>query len=115
MVYSHQHDYYQAISQSSSKGDCQPFIDFMLQEILDTLMEHQGKSLYEIGVEYNLSESEIQALGFIRADRRITAVKLSEKIGLKPRQAERILSSLKSKGIIQRDGAKRNGVWNILV
>ena len=78
-------------------------------------MEHQGKSLYEIGAEYNLSESEIQALGFIRADRRITAVKLSDKIGLKPRQAERILSSLKSKGIIQRDGAKRNGVWNILV
>lgn len=115
MVYVHQQDYYSAISQSSSKGDCQPFIDFMLQEILDTLMEHQGKSLYEIGAEYNLSESEIQALGFIRADRRITAVKLSEKIGLKPRQAERILSSLKSKGIIQRDGAKRNGVWNILV
>lgn len=81
----------------------------------NTLVEHQGKSLHEIGEEYNLSESEIQALGHIRADKRITAVKLSEKIGLKPRQAERILSSLKSMGIIRRDGAKRNGVWVILV
>lgn len=114
MVYTHQEDYYHAIAQSSSKGDCQPFIDFMLQEILDTLVEHQGKSLDEIGYGYNLNKSEIQALGFIRADKRITAAKLAEKIGVKPRQAERILLGLKTKGIIRREGANRNGFWEIL-
>lgn len=114
MVYSHQHDYYQAISQSSSKGTASHSLILCFKRYLTLSWSTKG-NLYEIGAEYNLSESEIQALGFIRADRRITAVKLSDKIGLKPRQAERILSSLKSKGIIQRDGAKRNGVWNILV
>ena len=114
MVYTHQQGYYQAISQSSSKGDCQPFIDFMLQEILDTLVEHQGLSIEEIGRNNNLNASEIQALGHIKADNRITAVKLAEKIGLKPRQAERILSELKNKGIIKRIGAKRNGFWELL-
>lgn len=114
MVYLHQQDYYSAISQSSSKGDCQPFIDFMLQEILDTLVEHQGISVEEIGCKYDLNKGEIQALGHIRADKRITAVKLAEKLGLKPRQAERILSRLKNKGIIKRTGANRNGFWEVL-
>ncbi len=115
MVYSHQQDYYNAIALSSSKGDCQPFIDFMLQEILDTLVEHQGLTVEEIGREHNLSKGEIMALGHIRNDNRITAVKLAEIIGLKPRQAERILSGLKDKGIIKRTGANRNGYWDILV
>lgn len=115
MVFSHQQDYYDAISQSSSKGDCQPFIDFMLQVILDTLVEHQGQSVEEIGQEYNLNNSEIQALSHIRVDKRITAVRLSEEIGVKPRQAERIILGLKAKGIIRRKGANRNGFWEILI
>lgn len=115
MVFSHQQDYYDAISQSSSKGDCQPFIDFMLQVILDTLVEHQGQSVEEIGQEYNLNNSEILALSHIRTDKRITAVKLAEKIGVKPRQAERIILGLKAKDIIRRKGANRNGFWEILI
>lgn len=86
----------------------------MLQEILDTLVEHQGISVEEIGYKYDLNKGEIQALGHIRADKRITAVKLAEKLGLKPRQAERILSGLKNKGIIKRTGSNRNGFWEVL-
>ena len=66
----------------------------MLQEILDTLVEHQGKSHDEIGHEYNLNESEIRALWHIRADKQITAAKRADTIGVKPRQAVRILSGL---------------------
>lgn len=114
MVFSHQQDYYDSITQSSTKGDCQPFIDFMLKVILDTLIEHQGQSVDEIGLEHNLNNSEIQALSHIRADKRITAVRLAEKIGVKPRQAERIILGLKEKGLIRRKGANRNGFWEIL-
>lgn len=115
MVYAHQQDYYQAIRQSSSEGDSQPFIDFMLHEILDTLVEHKGLSVEEIGRSHGLNKGEVLALGHIRADNRITAAGLAEKLGLKPRQAERILSGLKSKGIIKRNGANRNGSWEIVV
>jgi len=115
MIYSHQKEYYEAISQSSSKGDSQPFIDFMLQVIYDTLVDHQGKSIEEIGQEFNLNKSEIQALSLIRADKRIPAVKMAERIGVKQRQAERILLGLKTKGIIRREGANRNGFWEILI
>jgi len=114
MVYTHQQDYYNAIYQSSSKGDSQPFIDFMLQEILDTLVEHQEHSVEETGRGHGLNKGETQALEYIKADNRITAVKLAEKLGMRPRQAERILFGLKNKGIIKRIGANRNGFWEIL-
>ena len=45
---------------------------------------------------------------------RLYASKLAEKLGLKPRQAERILSGLKNKGIIKRTGSNRNGFWEVL-
>ena len=44
MVYSNQQAYYHAINRSSSLGDSGPFIDFMLEEILNALVGHQGKS-----------------------------------------------------------------------
>lgn len=44
MVYTNQEAYYDAISTSSARGDSGPFIDFMLEEILNTLLGHQEKS-----------------------------------------------------------------------
>ncbi len=41
MVYSNQQEYYDAITESSRKGQCGPFIEFMLGEILSTLKSHQ--------------------------------------------------------------------------
>ena len=48
MVYSNQQAYYNAINKSSSLADSGPFIDFMLEEILNALIDHQGKSNTEI-------------------------------------------------------------------
>lgn len=41
MVYSNQQEYYDAITESRRKGQCGPFIEFMLGEILSTLKSHQ--------------------------------------------------------------------------
>lgn len=50
LVYTNQEAYYDAISASSARGDSGPFIDFMLEEILNTLLGHQGKSIGELKV-----------------------------------------------------------------
>ena len=42
MVYSNQQAYYNAINKSSYLADSGPFIDFMLEEILNALIDHQG-------------------------------------------------------------------------
>jgi Fic family protein len=44
LVFDHQHEYYQALQESSSQGDSAPFITFMLQMILDTLSAFTPKS-----------------------------------------------------------------------
>lgn len=47
MVFARQQDYYNAITESTRKADSGPFIDFMLEEILNTLRQHQGIALQE--------------------------------------------------------------------
>ncbi|MGI6572449.1 MAG: Fic family protein [Fermentimonas sp.] len=113
MVYANQKAYYNAISQSSIIGDSQPFIDFMLQEILNALEEYKEKPVDEIATRYNLSDNAIKMLSLIRADRYITAKELAEELGISQRQVERLLANLKKQGIIERIGANRNGYWEI--
>ena len=45
MVYSNQQAYYDAIAQSTKQGESGPFIEFMLEEILDTVRRHQGEPI----------------------------------------------------------------------
>ena len=111
MVYSNQQAYYKAIARSSDLGDSGPFIDFMLEEILDSLVGHQGKSNAEIADEKGLNYQHQRVLGYLRADRHISAVAIAADLGMSARQVERILADLKKKGIIRRIGANRNGYW----
>lgn len=43
IIWAHQQEYYQAIRSSTAKGECSPFIDFMLDKILRTL-KAKGKA-----------------------------------------------------------------------
>lgn len=114
MVYANQQTYYDAITQSSALGNSQPFIDFMLQEILNALEDHKGQTVDEIGEANSLSENEIKILGLIRSDRHMSAKRLAEEIGASQRQVERILAGLKDRSIIRRVGANRNGYWEVI-
>ena len=113
MVYSNQQAYYNAINKSSYLADSGPFIDFMLEEILNALIDHQGKSNAEIADEKGLSHQQERVLGYLRADKHITAAKIAKDLDMSARQVERMLADLKAKGIIRREGANRNGSWII--
>ena len=114
MVYSNQQAYYHAINRSSDLGDSGPFIDFMLEEILNALVGHQGKSNADIAEEKGLNYQQQRVLGYLRADRHTTAAKIAKDLGMSARQIERMLADLKAKGIIRRIGANRNGYWEIV-
>jgi Fic family protein len=114
MVYSNQQAYYHAINRSSGLGDSGPFIDFMLEEILNALVGHQGKSNADIADEKGLNYQQQRVLGYIRADRHITAAKIAADQDMSARQIERMLADMKAKGIIRRIGANRNGYWEIV-
>lgn len=114
MVYSNQQAYYHAINRSSDLGDSGPFIDFMLEEILNTLVGHQGKSNADIADEKGLNYQQQRVLGYLRADRHTTAAKIAADLDMSARQIERMLADMKAKGIIRRIGANRNGYWEIV-
>ena len=114
MVYSNQQAYYNAINKSSFLADCGPFIDFMLEEILNALIDHQGKSNADIADEKGLNYQQERVLGYLRADRHMTAAKIAKDLDMSARQVERMLADLKAKGIIRREGANRNGYWIVL-
>lgn len=113
MIYANQQAYYDAIARSSAIGDSRPFIDFMLQEILNALEEHKGASADEIGHANYLSGNEIRILELIRLDRHISARRIAEDIGASQRQIERLLASLKERNLIVRAGSNRNGYWEV--
>ena len=123
MVYANQQAYYDAISESSRKGNSGPFIDFMLQEILTTLKQHQGEALdvgtnvgtnVGINVGTNVGENERKLLSILFHSPQSTARELSEALGITLRQCERILASMKQKGLIERIGANKGGYWKVL-
>ena len=114
MVYSNQQAYYNAINKSSYLADSGPFIDFMLEEILNALFHHQGKSNTNIADEKGLSYQQERVLGYLRADKHMTAAKIAKDLDMSARQVERMLANLKAKGIIRREGANRNGYWIVL-
>ena len=114
IVYANQQAYYDAINKSSDIGDSGPFIDFMLEEILSVIVGHQGKSNAEIADEKGLNYQHERVLGYLRADRHISAVAIAADLGMSARQVERMLADLKKTGIIRRVGANRNGYWEML-
>jgi Fic family protein len=123
MVYANQQAYYDAISESSRRGDSGPFIDFMLQEILNTLKTHQGDALdtginvgtnVGINVGTNVGENERKILAIIAHSPQSTAREMAEVLGITLRQCERILASMKQKELIVRIGANKGGHWEIV-
>ena len=86
----------------------------MLEEILNALVGHQGKSNAEIADEKGLNHQQEKVLGYLRFDRHISAAAIAADLGMSARQVERMLADLKKKGIIRRVGANKNGYWEVL-
>ena len=62
------------------------------------------------GVIKFTEKEEFAVKAFIR-DPKLSAMKLADLIGVKHRQAQRIIASLKEKAGLRREGARKNGRW----
>lgn len=106
MVYAVQSGYYEAIEESSKLADCAPFIDFMLEEILHALQQATFANT-------PLSELELSIIQCIKEDSSVSAKQIAERCDKSARQIEKYIAELKKKGILQREGARKNGRWCI--
>lgn len=120
MVYSNQQAYYDAITESTNRGDCSPFIDFMLGEILRTLRVHQGPAIapdvdvnVDVSVDVNVGENERKILSIIAAAPKATAQDMADSTGLSKRQIQRLIKRMREQGLLTRVGSDKNGHWEI--
>ena len=63
------------------------------------------------GVKYSLNKTEEKAMKAILREPHVSAATLAKLIGVKQRQAERVMSSLKRKAGLKRRGSDRRGEW----
>ena len=59
----------------------------------------------------SITEKEEIAVKALIRDPRLSAARLADLIGVKQRQAQRIITSLKKKAGLKRRGARKNGEW----
>jgi len=63
-------------------------------------------------IEITARESHV--LDCIYGSTLVTTTKLAEQLSISPRQVQRILASLKQKGLIKHEGSNKNGTWRLL-
>ena len=111
IVWENQSGYYLAIRRSTLLGNSEPFIDFMLERILQAI-KGKGEELKNVGVK--LSARERDLLELLRLDGTLTAARIAETYSISTRQAERLLTGLKKKGFIVRKGSDKGGHWEVV-
>ena len=132
IVYANQQAYYDAITASTNAGQSGPFIDFMLNEIYQTLKAHQGEELItsdttpidkefgikfgeqfviKFGIKFGINDKRFLLL--LNSNPSITAAETAEQIGMTQRGAEKLIKKLKDAGVINREGSRKNGIWVI--
>jgi len=63
------------------------------------------------GINYGINETQQKVIALMIVNPTITAGVMADSIGITKRQVELIISKLKTLGIIEREGAKKNGHW----
>ncbi|MBP6430077.1 MAG: Fic family protein [Bacteroidales bacterium] len=117
MVYDNQEAYYNAIAESTKHADSRFFIDFMLNEILNTLKRKQGELLVgtKVGTDDGTNENiENAILNHIRNNAEITLNEMSVLLGKSRRTIVRTMNRLQEENKIRRNGSTRSGYWEII-
>ena len=118
VVRENQAEYYDALEASGSVGESTPFIEFMLDMILQTLkkLEEENQRVgIKVGekVGINLTENQKEIIGYMMENPKISAKKLSLLVGISSRKIEENIRKLKEEKIIERVGANRGGYWRV--
>ena len=120
MVYANQQAYYDAITESSRVANSCPFIDFMLNEILNALKAHKIENVVDVGINVGINDginvgiNERNILAIIANSPNVTVRDMADALGLSLRQCERIIAEMKRKNFIKRKGSNKSGLWEIV-
>ncbi|HJC99306.1 MAG TPA: Fic family protein [Candidatus Phocaeicola merdavium] len=128
LVYANQQLYYEAIESSTQQADCGPFIDFMLNEILNALKKYQGEPLIpdvpdkipnKVPDKLKLlhpefSDTTWDVLAHIIDNPQVTAVGIGKRMTISDRMVRKHIALLRNANIICRHGSNKSGYWELL-
>ena len=119
-------EYIEALIATRENDDIELFRNFMFDEHIRNLeqvihnyqvsIEDEGlepRADVGINVGTNVGINEQRTLELIRINNRITAKEVAESLSVSLRQGERIMATLKEKGLIERIGPNKSGYWEV--
>ena len=120
-------EYIEALIATRENDDIELFHNFMFDEHIRNLeqiirnyqvsIEDEGlESRVDVGIRRVIKNgiNEQRTLELIRINNRITAKEVAESLSVSLRQGERIMATLKEKGLIKRIGSNKSGHWEII-
>ena len=113
IVRDYQEKYYKALENSTALGESTPFIEFMLDMILQTIIKFENEVGNKVGSRVgNLTENQMMILELMKTNPKISAKKLSDEVKISVRKIEENISKLKKLDLIERVGGTR-GYWEL--
>ena len=93
-----------------------PFIEFMLEKILETLKSHQGGKLSQTNIALTERQQKILELlnKNVATNVALNSNNLAEKLGVSRKTIERDMTVLQEKGLVQRVGSNKTGHWELV-
>ena len=109
IIFEKQENYYKAINQSNADGNSTVFVEFMLDAIEMALEE----AIFEtVGTNVGINLKK-EILDILKENPTLSIKKVSERLNISSRQAERIVAKLKADGRITRVGSNKSGSWRV--
>lgn len=107
VILKRQQDYYRAFSEAESKGECGPFVTYMLEAIKEALAPYSGNQASATVLR------EEALLAFVLDRPHATIAEIAEHLGVSRATVDRLIAALRANGRLNRVGGKRAGHWEV--
>ena len=114
IIRKHQEEYYIAIQNCNNAGNSNEFIEFMLKIIDEAVDGMILTSNQETTRETTQETTQEKIINLIKKNPSITQVEMAKALDLTRDDISYNIKALKEKGIIERVGSTKNGIWKIL-
>lgn len=114
IIRKHQEEYYTAIQNCNNVGNSNEFIEFMLK-IIDEAVDGMILNQQETTQETTQKTTQEKIINLIKKNPGITQVEMAKALDLTRDGISYNIKALKEKGIIERVGSTKNGIWKINV
>ena len=115
LIKENQAKYYRVLRACDAAADSTAFVEFLLLLILKAVEEIiQNEKRVTIKVTVKVTVNQEKILEMVKKNPHVTLDELSEKIGISRKSIAANVKKLQEAGMLKRQGANKNGYWEVL-